>query len=386
MAPTYSKRGRVLKQETGTNDGTWGEEEKVGTTDRQDDMWGTTEVVVDAPVTLTAAEGLADQAREFVLIFTGAGGFPVTAPGGIDKPYIVDNRCAAAVTVQPSAGTGVSIPAGAVALVFSNAAGNTFWAAALAPSRSGAIFNLFGNRTDGAAPATTQSGLVTKGQVEDMLIGTTGLPPPTGNAGKFLGSIDGLTYGFYSALPDFAGNNGKFLGLLAGVPQWQTINTNSRVLLSEQTVSSPVASINFTDLGGSTYSKLEMEVHDLTFASGQGASLQFAVAGPTYRTSLYNGGVLTLTGSLSYSNVTDGVRLSAVAASDTRVSSIVQLLALNDAARRSMAIANSVTTGGLTQGAMGFGAQLTAEQHVALRLIPSSGNFTAGVVRLYGVK
>lgn len=109
MAPTPTKRLRLAKQDPFSNPNTWGEwlNEVL---DRLDDGFGTLQVVVNANVVLTAVDFLPDQSRNFVLILTGTGGFTVTVPQ-TDKPYLVVNRCADAVTVKPGSGMGAAVRA-----------------------------------------------------------------------------------------------------------------------------------------------------------------------------------------------------------------------------------------------------------------------------------
>lgn len=123
MAPTPTRRLRALKQEQYTNPDSWGAELNVGALDIIDKGFGTSEVAVNANVTLTAANFLDDQSRSIVLILTGTGGFQVTAPA-VDKPYLVVNNCAADVTMKPSGGTAATIRAGIASWYYTNAAGS----------------------------------------------------------------------------------------------------------------------------------------------------------------------------------------------------------------------------------------------------------------------
>jgi hypothetical protein len=122
MAPTYSSRLRALLQEYNTNPESWGGELNLGALEILDAGWATTEVAVEAEVTLTSQQALADQSRGLVLILSGSGGFAVITPA-VDKPYLVINNCAADVTMKPSGGTAATIRAGIASLYYTNAAG-----------------------------------------------------------------------------------------------------------------------------------------------------------------------------------------------------------------------------------------------------------------------
>lgn len=119
MASTPTRRGRLNKQATFDNPDAWGPVLNEGGLDRADEMWATTEIVVNAPVTLTVEDYLPDEARGFVLIFTGAGGEPVTHPA-VDKPYILVNNCIADITFEPESGTGATVRAGTAVMYYTN--------------------------------------------------------------------------------------------------------------------------------------------------------------------------------------------------------------------------------------------------------------------------
>ncbi|MHA6684498.1 hypothetical protein [Mesorhizobium sp. A556] len=115
MASSPTSRLRLMKQATYDNPDSWGVELNQGALDLADEAFGVSEIAVAANVTLTVANYLSDQARRFVLVATGAGGFIVTVPQ-VDKPYWVVNNCAADITVTPQGGTGAVIRAGTYAM------------------------------------------------------------------------------------------------------------------------------------------------------------------------------------------------------------------------------------------------------------------------------
>lgn len=119
---TATSRLRLEKQAYNANDNSWGQHLNDGVFDLADEAFGVEEIAVGANVTLSQQNYLTDQSRKLVLIFSGAGGFTVTAPA-VDKPYLVINNCSAAVTLKPAGGTGASIGAGMRLWYYTNAAG-----------------------------------------------------------------------------------------------------------------------------------------------------------------------------------------------------------------------------------------------------------------------
>lgn len=112
MASTPTPRNRLNRQGTGDNVNAWG-----GILNTQDfdlideSLDGVAVIPVAGNVTASSVNYATDQARKRVLKFTGAGGFTVTIPG-VEKFYIVDNACAAAVTIKTIAGASVTIATG----------------------------------------------------------------------------------------------------------------------------------------------------------------------------------------------------------------------------------------------------------------------------------
>jgi hypothetical protein len=382
MANTPTKRTRMAKQGTGDNPNAWGVWLNESGLDIIDESWGTAEVAVSGDVVLDAQDFTTDEARRFVVIMTGTGG-SVTAPA-VDKPYLVDNRCSGAVIFKPFAGTGVSIPAGATALVFANAAGDTFWAAGVASSRSGGAFNLFGNPTTNAAAATTPTGLTTKDQVEDMMFNSpgVGLPPPTGHAGEVVGTPDGLTYQFMKALPDATGQDDKVLGVVGGAVGW--VKRNGLVLISEQVVTTPVASVDFTAGIDASYDEYEFHLYNI-IPDTDGTNLWF-------RTSS-NGGTNFDNGASDYTlaGVSSSAQIALTgalgnAAGENGASGVVRLFRPAVAQALYLALDTvSANTAGLIQGSNGKGGRNAVAVVNAVRFLLSSGNIQSGSFRLYGV-
>jgi hypothetical protein len=123
MASTYSS----LKIEligTGEQEGIWGNTTNVnlGTAIEQAITGSGDVTFASADVTLTLTNTNASQiARNLRLVCVGVSDGPrqLVVPA-IEKQYIVKNELADAVTIRPTAGTGVAIPAGKTMTVFNN--------------------------------------------------------------------------------------------------------------------------------------------------------------------------------------------------------------------------------------------------------------------------
>ena len=123
MASTYSPNLRIELIGSGEQANTWGNttNTNLGTLIEQAICGLVTVDVTAANVTLTNLNGASDQARNMILAITGSPGVSrtVTAPA-VSKAYIVSNASNAAVTLLPSGGTGISIPAGTKMFVYTD--------------------------------------------------------------------------------------------------------------------------------------------------------------------------------------------------------------------------------------------------------------------------
>lgn len=92
----YSPQLRVALQETGENDGTWGDVANNGVFELfEDSIAGRISVIANAsPRTLTTANGATDEARYMILAVTGTPGvdLDLNIPTGVAKIYLVDNQ------------------------------------------------------------------------------------------------------------------------------------------------------------------------------------------------------------------------------------------------------------------------------------------------------
>ena len=125
MASTYTTRVRLEKQTPGENENTWGTILNGNVINLVDDSIAayTTITVSSVDVTLTQADGSADQARSAFLDITGTltGSVNVIIPG-LSKGYGVRNSTSGSftVTMKTATGSGIAIPQGQVISVISD--------------------------------------------------------------------------------------------------------------------------------------------------------------------------------------------------------------------------------------------------------------------------
>ena len=125
MASTYTTRVRLEKQTPGENENTWGTILNGNVIDLVDDSIAayTTITVSSVDVTLTQADGFADQARSAFLDITGTltGNVNVLIPA-LSKGYGVRNSTSGSftITMKTATGSGIAIPQGQVISVISD--------------------------------------------------------------------------------------------------------------------------------------------------------------------------------------------------------------------------------------------------------------------------
>lgn len=119
MASTATTRLRLDKQATGDNPNAWGLRLNTALDLIDEAVAGVQTVTVGSNLTLTSNNYASDQSRKFVLRFVGAGGFTVTVPS-VEKAWLIDNRCSAAVTLKTDLAAGVSLRAGITRMVYSD--------------------------------------------------------------------------------------------------------------------------------------------------------------------------------------------------------------------------------------------------------------------------
>lgn len=156
MASTFSPNLRIELIGAGEQSGAWNNttNTNLGSLIEQA-ISGVEEITLaGSDVTLEAANGTSDQARNMVLILKGTPGASrnVIAPD-VDKVYIVRNETANSHTIKTASGSGVSVPANSSAIVFCDGTGNgTFY---------NAVDDLDANATIGGVPIVTTTGTQT---------------------------------------------------------------------------------------------------------------------------------------------------------------------------------------------------------------------------------
>jgi len=124
MPSTYSNL-KIQLMATGENNTSWGDVTNVNLgTALEEAIVGSADVTfASANVTLTLTNTNASQtARNLRLRCTGTTGGSIRnlVVPSIEKPYIIQNDCADDIVVKTAAGTGVTVPAGTVAWVYSD--------------------------------------------------------------------------------------------------------------------------------------------------------------------------------------------------------------------------------------------------------------------------
>lgn len=129
MPSTYSPSLGIELIGNGEQAGTWGTttNNNLGTLIEQA-IAGVESVTLTGNYTLTDFNGILDESRNAVLVFTGSLGAPanVTAPS-VEKTYIIRNVAGNTVTIKTSSGNGVSLTNAASAVIFCD--GTDFYSA-----------------------------------------------------------------------------------------------------------------------------------------------------------------------------------------------------------------------------------------------------------------
>ena len=117
MASSYTTLLRLELQNPGENLNTWGSKLNADTTALIDfAIGGVTALALSGPVTLTTANGAADQARSATLNFTSGTGGTVTIPA-VSKVYQVRNNCSGNVVFTTGSGSTATVEPGNLATV-----------------------------------------------------------------------------------------------------------------------------------------------------------------------------------------------------------------------------------------------------------------------------
>jgi len=260
MANTYSSSLRLIIQQDGTNQGTWGGYTNTNiATLLEQAVAGIGNITVSGSsnYTLTSTNGASDEARNAVLNITGTltAAINVICPTA-SKTYIVKNGTTGgyAVTLKTSAGTGISVPNGSTMLLYCDGANVVEGVTKINGTATNATTatNLAGGSA-GSIPYQTASGATSQlaaGTNGYVLTLSGGLPtwavPATSGVTSFSAGTTGLT-------PNTATTGGVTLSGTLGVANGGTgvttsTGTGNNVLSASPTLTGTVtaATVNMT--------------------------------------------------------------------------------------------------------------------------------------------
>ena len=189
MPSTYSPSLKIELIANGEQAGTWGQttNNNLGTLIEQA-ITGVGQLSITGDYVLTSYNGLADDARNAVLVFSGTLSAPanVIAPS-VQKTYIITNNATANVTIKTSGGNGVVVPPGLNSLIYCD--GLNFYTAVNVNNVIGDL-TVSGNETIGGS--LTMGGNIT---LANTVTGTSG----------------NLTFTANSSVIDMGNNTGAFI-------------------------------------------------------------------------------------------------------------------------------------------------------------------------------
>jgi len=257
MSSTYSTNLAIELIGTGDQAGNWGSttNTNLGTLLEQAISGYVTQSMPGTDVTLAMTNGASATARNMYIELTGAGGASLIVPAN-KKLYFIYNGASAAVTVKVSAGTGISVPAGAKMLLVCNATdvynAVTYFASATLPSPTltgtpvAPTASVGTNTTQIATTAFVQAAIVAAYPVGSIYMSTVATNPGTlfgfgtwvaYGAGRMPISVDG-TY--------TAGSTGG-----SATTTLSTTNLPSHTHTFSATTGSPSTSLNHQHYVGS---------------------------------------------------------------------------------------------------------------------------------------
>lgn len=206
MPSSYTASLRFELQAPGENLNTWGVRLNTALSRIDFSVAGISSIPLTGNYTLTTSNTVDDQARAAILKFTGVGPFTVTIPS-VSKIYTVWNACSADLLITLGAGDTVTISAGEIATIFSDAAN----VKRVLPQGYG------GQRISVSAAPTSGDHLANKAYVDGQAFGAANLPGQNpGTVGQTIFS-DGTVAGWRGievadvngaaplASPDFTG-------------------------------------------------------------------------------------------------------------------------------------------------------------------------------------
>lgn len=446
--PTATTRLRAEQQEYASNDEAWGGHLNDGVFAIFDEaIAGVVSVAVNANLSLTVENFITDQARQAGLIFTGAGGFTVTAPA-VSKIYFVLNTCAADITLKPEGGTGSVIRAGRRAVwVTDGTIGYTFDPTLDQIKPAAAAVNGGGQRYTNAADGVDDNDLATLGQLApfasdaeqsaleaadsaaaalvselaaaDSLADfmsryfSQGTDPGAVGAGRLWFDTSAnalkirnstntawLPYAVLAAASQAqaeagADNSAYMTPLRTKQAIEEQVTPSALVPLLSQVVSSAVATIDFTTGISSAYDEYEFHVINLKPATNADFWLRTSSnAGSSFDSGANNYRYATLRNA-SYDNTfigavsTGATQIYAannVESAGSGVSGVYRLPRPSDVQNVTVGFSACFSAGGGLVQMHGVGQRLAAAAVDAIRFMFSTGNIASGRINMYGVR
>jgi hypothetical protein len=170
------------------------------------------------------------------------------------------------------------------------------------------------------------------------------------------------------------------------VPASQLPDFGGRRLLQTVTISTPVASVDFTGLDTATYYAFELEIDGLSHNNATNTVFAIGLASESeWRASGYQGAYTGADATTARPGAASGTSFTlwASTTSTSLLSGIVRALRLGDPLSRSLVQADVSLAGSVR---VFRGSYNIAEKHTGLRFFAEAGLLSAGTIRLYGVK
>lgn len=183
MPSSYSVSLRFELQFDGENVNTWGDKLNAALSRVDESIAGWATIALAGNLSLSSANGSADQARLAMLKFTGTGAFTVTVPA-VSKRYDVWNATSGVLTLTNGSAS-VALQPGEVMSVIND--GGASFARVQPTDFAGAALTAVGSITGLALP-TTNTQAASKLYVDNTAFSMAAgaLPGQLGNGGKFL--------------------------------------------------------------------------------------------------------------------------------------------------------------------------------------------------------
>lgn len=195
MPSSYSASLRLELQFDGENVNTWGDKLNAALQRLDESVAGWATIALSGSISLTTANGTADQARLAMFKFTGAGPYTVTVPA-VSKRYDVWNATASVLTLTNGSTSVTLQPSEVVAVI--NDGGANF--ARVQPTDFGA------QRITSVADPLNPQDVATKNYADNLAFTANAgiLPGQVGNAGKFLTTNGAVaSWSFVTAAADY---------------------------------------------------------------------------------------------------------------------------------------------------------------------------------------